>query len=95
MRSKDLGENNAFLTKVNESLLLKQGFPKNSWISSSTQLGEHLNFDINAEEDFPYNYYFDYLMYRNEVCATKITTFQVVLQSHSYELHYQIKFVQQ
>ena len=36
-----------------KSLLFKQGFPKNIWISSSTQLGEHPNFCLNAEEDFP------------------------------------------
>ena len=33
-----------------ESLLFKQCFPKNIWISSSTQLGEHPNFSLNAEE---------------------------------------------
>ena len=33
--------------------LIKQGCPKNLWISSSTQLGEHPNFGLNAEEGFP------------------------------------------
>ena len=36
-------------------MLCKQGFPKNIWISSSTQLGEHPNFGLNAEEGFPYS----------------------------------------
>ena len=36
-----------------ESLLFKQGFLQNIWISSSTQLGEHPNFGLNAEEGFP------------------------------------------
>ena len=36
-----------------ESLLFKQGFPKDIWISSSSQLGEHPNFGLNAEEGFP------------------------------------------
>ena len=30
--------------------LFKQGSPKNLWISSSTQLGEHPNFGLNVEE---------------------------------------------
>ena len=41
------------LTKANGFLLFKLGFPQNFWISSSTQLGEHPNFGLNAEEGFP------------------------------------------
>ena len=38
--------------KINEIRNVIFG-PKNLWISSSTQLGEHPNFGLNAEEGFP------------------------------------------
>ena len=40
------------LSKLN-LCVFKQGCPKSLWISSSTQLGEHPNFGLNAEEGFP------------------------------------------
>ena len=52
VRQVEFGE----LSKKNlghESMLFKQAFPKNIWISSTTQLGEHPNFAHNAEEGFP------------------------------------------
>ena len=40
------------LTKGHGSLLFKLGFPQNFRIASGTQLGEHPNFGLNAEEGF-------------------------------------------
>ena len=42
-------QNNSYEITINGF----QGFPQNIWISSSTQLGEHPNFGLNAEEGFP------------------------------------------